>query len=356
MVLPNNIALFLKKVCSRDRWHAAARAFSQLITPMVMMAFALTIASAHALAQDPNDLLNIDGPTAPAPKSGNTTVIEREKGKPENGIRLVALLTSDGQQIDQGLVWRVFTVGEGGKSHLVAEKREASPSLKLEPGDYAINAAFGRANLTRKITVKADTPAVEQFVLNAGGLRLKAFAGGNALPQGAVTYAIYSDDRDQSGNRTAVMTGARPNLIVRLNAGIYRIVSVYGDANARIETDVTVEAGKLTETAVSHTGGKASFKLVARPGGEAVPDTRWIIQTDAGEIVKESVGALPTHILAPGSYTVVASSGGQLFKNTFEVKDGAATSVEVVMTGAPAAAAPTEPTFDYTPAFELKNQ
>ncbi len=134
-----------------------------------------------------------------------------------------------------------------------------------------------------------------------------------------------------------MITGAKPNLIIRLNSGIYRIVSQYGDANAKIETDVTVEAGKLTETTVTHTGGKATFKLVTRSGGEAMPDTRWTVQTDDGEMVKESVGALPTHVLAPGKYIVTASSGGHLFKNHFEIKDGDVKSVEVLMATADAA-------------------
>jgi hypothetical protein len=47
--------------------------------------------------------------------------------------------------------------------------------------------------------------------------------------------------------------------------------------------------------------------------------------------VKESVGALPTHVLAPGKYLVTASSGGRLYQNSFEIKDGDNISVEVLM-------------------------
>lgn len=265
-------------------------------------------------------------------KPSNTTVIERAgKNAGLTPLKLVALLTADGQQIDQGLVWRVFQAsGPSGKSKLVSESHEASPSLKLHPGEYTINAAFGRANLTRKIVVRPDGPPFETFVLNAGGLRLSALVGGKPAPPGSVTYAIYSDDRDQFDARSAVLSNAKPNLIVRLNSGIYRIVSQYGDANAKIEADVTVEAGKLTETTVTHTGGKATFKLVTRSGGEAVPDTRWTVKTADGEIVKESVGALPTHILAPGKYVVTASSGGHLYRSDFEIKDGDVISVEVL--------------------------
>jgi hypothetical protein len=273
-----------------------------------------------------------DGP-APAPnldKRRNTTTLERGKNKGASGIKLVALLTGDGQQIDQGLVWRVFqTSSRTGKSRLLTETHEASPFVKLQPGEYTINAAFGRANLTRKVMVKADGPPTEAFVLNAGGLRLSAMIAGKVAPPGVVNYSIFSDDRDE--RNAAIISGAKPNLIIRLNSGIYRIVSTYGDANAKVEADVTVEAGKLTETTVTHSGGKATFRLVTRTGGEAMPDTRWTIQTDDGDVVKESVGALPTHVLAPGNYLVIASSGGHIFKNTFEIKDGDNIGVEVLM-------------------------
>ena len=267
------------------------------------------------------------------PKSANTTVIERAgKNGALPGLKLVALLTGDGQQIDQGLVWRVFqTSGAAGKSKLVAESREASPLIKLQPGEYTVNAAFGQANLTRRIVVKNDGPPFEAFVLNAGGLRLSSLVAGKPAPPGTVSYAIYSDDREQFESQTAVLSGAKPDLIIRLNSGIYRIISQYGDANAKIETDVTVEAGKLTETTVAHSGGKATFKLVTRSGGEAMPDTRWTVQAADGEIVKESVGALPTHILAPGKYVVIASSGGNLFKSKFQIMDGDIVNVEVLM-------------------------
>jgi hypothetical protein len=277
---------------------------------------------------------------APA-KPSNTTVIERA-GNAKSGtaltggqLKLVALLTADGQQIDQGLIWRIYQDGSDplAKAKLIAEKREASPVLKLPPGDYTVNASFGRAHITRKVTLKSDAPALEQFVLNAGGLRVTARVGGKKAPDGMVTYALFADDRDQSSNRSPVMTGAKPNLIMRLNAGIYRLVSVYGDANARIEADVTVEAGKLTEAEISHPAGKATFRLVMRAGGEALPDTHWTVLAANGDMIKESVGALPTHFLAPGDYTVVAKLSGITFKRAFSVKDGETIAVEVIKEG-----------------------
>jgi hypothetical protein len=127
-----------------------------------------------------------------------------------------------------------------------------------------------------------------------------------------------------------VMTGAKPGLVIRLNAGIYNIVGTYGDANAVARSDVTVEAGKLTEATLSHAAAKVTFRLVARAGGDAIADTQWNVANAQGETVKESVGALPTHVLAPGTYTVSAKNAGEVFQRKFTVQAGDAAQVEVL--------------------------
>ena len=74
-----------------------------------------------------------------------------------------------GQQIEQGLVWRVFRPApRTGKSKLLLESHDASPTVKLPPGDYTVNAAFGRANLTRKISIKASETAGESMQIESG--------------------------------------------------------------------------------------------------------------------------------------------------------------------------------------------
>ena len=279
-------------------------------------------------------------PSSAAPKimasPPNTTVIQRatnEPVQPSTATTLQALLTEDGQVIDQGLVWRVFRdkPGPDGKRQLVAQQRNASPELKLAPGDYLVNVAFGRANSTRKIAVEAGKAQTEKFVINAGGVRVSpVLATGEPAPDKSVSIDIFSDERDRFGGRAQVMSGAKPGLIIRLNAGIYQIVSTYGDANAAVRTDITVEPGKLTEVTVAHTASKVTFKLVNRAGGEALAETQWTITSGQGEQVKESVGALPTHILAAGTYTVSAKHGGRVYRRDFAVKSDDSVEVEIV--------------------------
>jgi hypothetical protein len=289
--------------------------------------------SGSALAQSPADWLTglqqqvaPGAPEKPKEEAGDPTAIVQ--------VPMTARLTADGEEIEEGLVWRVFGRSPGGESGtaLLFTQQQARPTFKLRTGDYVVNAAFGRAHITRRISVKPGQTdgVVEDFVLNAGGLRVKAQVGGSDAPQNTVSFSIYSD-RDQTDNRKLILSAARPNLVVRLNAGIYHIVSTYGDCNAVVRSDVTVEAGKLTEAIVTHSAAKATLKLVHRAGGEALPDTQWTIQTPEGEEIKESVGALPTHILAPGKYVVLAKSQGRSFQREITLANGETTQVELVM-------------------------
>jgi hypothetical protein len=270
----------------------------------------------------------------------NTTVVPRSAADAAGAaadtsqVNLIALLTADGQQIDQGLVWRIYEDKPGAPPDTakpLMTRSEPSPTVALKPGTYIINAAFGRADLTRNITVAAGAALSEKFVLNAGGLRVNILVDGEQPAANTVSFDILSGERDQSDDRTKVIEHAKPNTIIRLNAGIYRLVSTYGDANAQVEADVTVEAGKLTEATVSHTAARVTFKLVTRAGGEALPDTQWTVQSLDGQTVKQSVGALPSHILAPGTYTIIAKSGDRTFKRDFTIADGEVAQVEVLM-------------------------
>jgi hypothetical protein len=248
-------------------------------------------------------------------------------------VTLAAHLTEDGHPLDQGVVWRVFK--EKGANEiaprLLTQLRDAAPVARLEPGEYLVNAAFGRAYLTRKVVVEPGKPLVEKFVLNAGGLRVMPVLGkGETAPEKTVVFDVYSDERDKHGNRHQIVAGAKPGLITRLNAGLYQIVSTYGDANATVRADVTVEPGKLTEITIAHVAAKVTFKLVTRAGGEALADTQWTITTSQGEAVKESVGALPTHILATGNYVVSAKYAGRTYRRDFAIPNGDVYEVEVI--------------------------
>jgi len=307
----------------------------------ILCALLALLAPDRGFAQQPQDGWRPDTRMVPANPPGsfavppNVTVVPRS-GPPGSAqdVQLTAFLTDDGPPLDQGVVWNVFQDSDRDAAPVrhVRTVRDASPVIRLAPGRYLVNVSFGRANLTRTLVVEPGATLNERFVLNAGGLRLSAQLGnGTPAPETAVSYDILSGETDQLGNRQRIMSGARPGLIIRLNAGIYHIVSRYGDANAVVNADVTVEAGKLTEVAIAHPGATVTFRLVTRPGGEAQSGAQWAILDPDGEVIKESAGALPTHVLAAGSYVVTARHSGRVFRHGFTVQAGQVAQIEVVM-------------------------
>ena len=252
-----------------------------------------------------------------------------------------ALATEGGPRLRSGLIWRVFSAeaeADGG-FELISTHREAAPSMTLLPGEYLVNAAYGLSNLTKKIRVEGGDQKDEAFVLNTGGLMLKAvLATGDECPEGDVEFDIQSDERDQFGNRDTILADASPNKVVRLNAGAYHINSLYGDANANVGVDVTVEPGRITQATIKHTGAKITFRLVQSRGGEALADTEWQILTSAGDTVKSTVGALPTHILAAGTYAVIAKHGEKSYSRKFTLEPGNDKQIEVAIEDGPTSA------------------
>jgi hypothetical protein len=265
------------------------------------------------------------GLAAPAPE-GPTS---HEPGT----IALSAILTKDTQPLNAGLVWRIYEGRplDDGSYKLFRRLAEAKPTVTLPAGEYLVNVAYGQANLTKRLTVWPEKKLDDVFNLNAGGLRLYAtLAKQPLITEQSLTFDVFSEETDQFGNRRKVIGGAKPGVVLRLNSGTYRVESTYGDANAVMEADVTVEPGKLTEATLDHQAGKVTFRLVEKSGGEALADTIWKIYSRSGELVKKSGGAFPSHILAAGDYDVRVEHGGKEFAAKFSVAAGEKKQVEVV--------------------------
>jgi hypothetical protein len=281
------------------------------------------------------------GPSAPpaaAPKPENPPPQVAAAPSPPVPVTFRALLTEAGPKVESGVTWRIFAAqaGPDGKRKLVSTHRESMPTEALLPGDYLVNAAYGLSNLTKEIKVESGRSLEETFILNCGGLKLDAMlTTGQALPEQSVKFHILSDEEDQNGNRRDILSDAKPGVIIRLNAGAYHIVSTYGHTNATVRADVTVEPGKITQATVKHAAAPVTFRLVQSAGGEALADTKWTILTNTGDVVKETAGALPTHILAAGDYAAVANHNGESYTAKFNVAPGQPKQIELVMEQGP---------------------
>ena len=169
-------------------------------------------------------------------------------------------------------------------------------------------------------------------MLNAGGMRLLAMNGKDTPLIGSdVNFDIYAPDEGGAGDRFLLMPNAPQGKVIALAAGIYHVVSHYGDANAVVRADIRVDAGKLTEATVYQKAARLTLKLVEVHGGEAIANTEWSVMTPDGDNVVESVGAFPSVVLAAGQYKAVAQHDGKDYQTDFVVEPGVNRDVEVLL-------------------------
>ncbi|UGX87589.1 hypothetical protein LLE53_007170 [Phyllobacterium meliloti] len=258
----------------------------------------------------------------------------------EPELVLSAKLAENGENIGRGLVWRIFSPepDPDGKLQLLATSKGGTTSFNLAPGSYLVHVAFGRAGATKRITM-TRAKRNETMILDAGGVKLNAvLSGGGRIPQDQLRFSIYEDHEDATGERALIIPDVKPESVVRLNAGTYQIVSNYGTANAVIRADIRVEAGKITEANVEHRAAQLTMKLVRENGGEALADTAWSVLTTSGDIVRESVGAFASIVLAEGEYIIIAKNKDKIYQRDFKVVAGRNQDVEVLATGGASAA------------------
>ena len=312
-----------------------------LVTKIILALFAsmaFALFSLHANAQnvtDPQPLNQGDLPTLTPFVAQDDDRAAGSNSPFLRRVRLDALLVEGGPPLAHGLVWRVFNPSpdDTGKLPMLATSEGGRANFEFEPGEYFVHVAFGLAGVTRKLIIPRNDPIEDQtFVLNAGGLSLSAVSGNDGrIPPTELRFSIYSEEFDDNDQRQLIIANVKPNQVVRLNKGIYHVVSEYGSVNAVIRSDISVQAGKLTEAKIQHRAAELTLKLVAETGGEAIADTAWSITNLAGDLISESVGAFPSLVLSEGEYTAIARHKERLFRRDFKVVAGRNVDVEVLL-------------------------
>ncbi|BEV44459.1 hypothetical protein CRBSH125_06420 [Afipia carboxidovorans] len=253
---------------------------------------------------------------------------------PQGSLALSARFGKDLPVINGGLVWRIYSdkPSLNGAMQLVREEHAAGPTIPLPPGGYVVHASLGLVSDVHSLTVKQDETARETFELPAGGLRIEGRVGTSKIPQGQIVFSVYKGSQFEigTGDRAPIAQNIPAGDVLMLPAGIYYLVSNYGDANSIVRSDIRVQAAKLTDVVVTHRAAVITLKLVGEKGGEALANTSWSVITPAGDVIKESTGAFPRVMLAEGEYRAIAKNEGKVFERDFEVKNGVDGEVEVL--------------------------
>jgi hypothetical protein len=244
-------------------------------------------------------------------------------------LALVAHLEGDKAPISTGLFWRVYAdPTDGTPARFVIDSQDAAPTLRLQPGAYIIHVTYGFSGTTRRVVLGAQALR-EDIIISAGALSLTATVSDAPIPADRVSFSIYvAVGTDPEGR--LIVDNIKPNVVVRLPVGIYRIVSRYGDTNAIASSDIKVEPGKLIEASLRHRAATVTLKLVNKLGGDAYAGTTFSVLTPGGDTIRDLVGAFPSLILAEGEYILIARNGGRIFTEEFKVRSGFDQDVEIL--------------------------
>lgn len=270
-------------------------------------------------------------PAAALPGSSAAAAIDSAIATPQPVV-LTAQITENGDNIPDGLVWRIFDAktDAAGELALVAKSNEAMASFALPPGQYLVHVAYGRAQTSDTLDV-VEGGNSKQIVLDAGGLRLNAaIVGDIPIPPAMLRFDVMTPGADN--DRQIVAEAVSPNDVLTLNSGTYHVVSHFGAINAVVRADLRVETGRLTDATLFHKASEVAFKLVTEAGGEAIADVEWTVKTEKGETIFTELGAVPTTVLAEGDYLVLAKRGDKVFNREFAVLPGQPEDVEVLST------------------------
>jgi hypothetical protein len=233
--------------------------------------------------------------------------------------------------ITGGMVWRIYPErpDNTGVFKIVREEKTAAPTFLLPPGNYVVHAAFGHAQATKMVHLRAETVR-EVFDIPAGGIRIEGKVGDVKIPNSQIHYDIYRGSQFEPGDKRPMAQNMVTGDVMLVPEGTYHIVSHYGDGNAVVRSDIRVQTGKVTDVTVTHRAAVITLKLVEKAGGEAIANTQWSVLTPGGDVIKESIGAFPRVILSEGEYRVIARNEGKSFQHDFKVITGVDSEISVV--------------------------
>jgi len=192
---------------------------------------------------------------------------------PETALRVYAVLTEDGEKIQDGVRYEVYDAARDaeGKRKSVASSSpyEEPPKFSLSPGRYVVTAAYGNASATTEIDIAARTIVLQTLNLRAGVLKLSSVlaAGSPSLTDG-VRYAVFEWEKDVEGNRKEI-AGSSPYAgppRFPLSAGKYFVTATYGSASSR--ADIEVAPGQTIIRALDLNAGILSLSTILGSGTE----------------------------------------------------------------------------------------
>lgn len=254
--------------------------------------------------------------------------------RPLHNVTLRAALSAGSPPLVEGLSWRVFRLGGGREEReLVWSGGGAEPQIRLKPGRYFAEAAFGLASNGEGFEVAAGKPVSLTLSLDAGTIIVHA----SAMPGGAPlddVFFILRRTGEGADTREEIGRSSIPQAVFHVPAGSYKIIAKHGLAS--VETPVQLAAGAERRIEVPMQTG--SLKLTGRAKTDSPPMsgvTYFVFQPgEAGapsrEIARSKLDE-PLFVLTAGHYRIAAVLGLARVEQEIDIKAGETRSQDLVL-------------------------
>jgi hypothetical protein len=232
------------------------------------------------------------------------------------GLQLAARLDERGGLVNRPVTWTVKRAlgGSAAAGEPVYSGEAPAADLKLEPGEYRVEASYGLARVVHEVAVHPGQRVGVTLILHVGGVRALSLVDDRYVPTSVTAaHRIYALSGPQSGQR---LTATDQGEVARLGAGDYRVESRFEPGNAVAETMVAIKPGILSSLEISHLAGLVRVEFPR--GGE---DDSFEVRAVDGGWVWRGRGPGGDLVLAPGRYEARALTG-EARTVGFEVSQG----------------------------------
>ncbi|WP_224702837.1 vWA domain-containing protein [Devosia aquimaris] len=241
-----------------------------------------------------------------------------------------ASLTEGGPDLvddNADISWNFHSVLEDGSAgEWLRTEYHSGAKIDMEPGNYILRAKWGEVEQDQPVTVTADEVIEPHFVLNAGLVKVRAFAAeGEPVADGAPLSLTYPGGEAYGyGEENFRVPAGDLTLTVKVGAG-------------EVTESFTLAAGETIEKNVVVGVGVAAVKAEYVPG-MAVDAGIWVdIQKakkaldGSRESVANGYGGEQQFELTPGDYVAVYQLDGAKGELPFTVEGGQQTDVALTL-------------------------
>ncbi len=287
-------------------------------------------------AQDGVDLVEaltttVAAVAQPEPAPEPEPIPEPEPAALEKNFTIEMTLSEGGELLaegsDDGVYWEL---NQGGKT---VDYGYGIPLRQIAPGTYDLRVRFGPVEQTQTLEITADALAAPYFVMNAGTVKLRAYAAeGQPVDSGAALNVYYAggDDYGYGEGRFFVPAG---EITVTAKVGKGEVSETF-----TLAAGETVEKDLVAGVGLAVINGSYVEGMAIEDGGMAINVFKAEKAIDGSrEEVGYGYGPASDYQLVPGDYVAVVRMGQAKAEAPFTVASGQRVDVDVVINGGVAA-------------------